>query len=109
MQLDLLWLGVETVVAHANLAVQAAWESENVVAALQAILDEGRVGLLVVLPQEDRIEAEHGLGFSRRDELVPVLPTKDGAALARGVQQTAALGEPAVYASSISERPVSPR
>ena len=75
MQLERLWLDVETVVAHATLAVQAAWKPENVVAALQAILDEGRVGLLVVLPQEDRIEAEHGLGIIRRDERVPVFPT----------------------------------
>ena len=60
---------------------------------LQTVLDEGRVGLLLVLPQEDRIEAEDGLGLTRRDERVPIFPTKDRVALAIGVYHTAALRE----------------
>ena len=51
VQLEHAWLIPVTIIAHANLAVQAAREPELVVAALQAILDKGRVGLLFVLPQ----------------------------------------------------------
>ena len=85
VQLEHAWLIPVTIIAHANLAVQAAREPELVVAALQEILDEGRVGLLFVLPQADRIEAEGGLGLMLCDERVPAFPTKDGASLSIGV------------------------
>lgn len=60
---DLVELGcarlvLEAVVAHADAAVEAARETEVVVARLQQVLDGGGVGLLLVLVQEDGAESE---------------------------------------------------
>ena len=98
LALLVLWL-VVAVVAHADTAVQAAREPQVVVALLQLVLNECRVGLLLVLPEVDRGEAEHCLGLALGDRLRLVLvllwrPGKHGAVL--GVrEEAAAFREPA--------------
>ena len=85
------------VVAHADVAVEAAREAEVVVARLQLILDEGGVELLLVLPEEDAAKAEHLLGFAHLDDrwLAVDVPREHRPVLARHGERRAALCEPA--------------